>query len=193
MLDMKECIASGEPWMPSAERDVLARALAGCRAYLEYGAGGSTVLALRLGVPEVITVESDPACLALVQAAFRSRPDGTSFLPVLITDGVKGGGPRPEYALAPWRALAAGNGRMPELILIDGRFRVACFLACLVWGRPGTTLLFDDYFDRPAYRVAERFCPVTARHGRMAVFHLSRILDPLEVKVHLFMQSGDRR
>ena len=33
----------------------------------------------------------------------------------------------------------------PELILIDGRFRVACFLYSLLKAAPGAKIIFDDY------------------------------------------------
>jgi hypothetical protein len=33
----------------------------------------------------------------------------------------------------------------PELILIDGRFRVACFLYSLLKAIPGSKIIFDDY------------------------------------------------
>jgi len=42
----------------------------------------------------------------------------------------------------------------PDFVLIDGRFRVACFLTSVVLGNPGTMILFDDY-DREYYHVVE--------------------------------------
>ena len=42
----------------------------------------------------------------------------------------------------------------PDFVLIDGRFRVACFLTSVVLANPGTMILFDDY-DREYYHVVE--------------------------------------
>ena len=42
----------------------------------------------------------------------------------------------------------------PDFVLIDGRFRVACFLTSVVLANPGTMILFDDY-DRQYYYVVE--------------------------------------
>ena len=93
MPNLRKCIASGQPWMPPAEHEALARELADCTVYLEYGAGGSTVLALQQGVQEVITVETDPACLALVEASFRNRPGRACLFPLLMTGDGEGVSP----------------------------------------------------------------------------------------------------
>jgi hypothetical protein len=46
---------------------------------------------------------------------------------------------------SPWRRGAV----KPDLVLIDGRFRLACFLHPLLAAAPGTPILFDDYTNRP--------------------------------------------
>lgn len=74
------------------------------------------------------------------------------------------------YMVTPWEAARRENV-VPDTILIDGRFRVATFLYSLISSRPGTTIMFDDYFDRPYYSVVEDFCLLKERHGRMAIFH----------------------
>ena len=73
-----------------------------------------------------------------------------------------------------WRRYAElpfeGGGFTPDLILVDGRFRVACALVTTRELRhlPGTTLLIDDYAGRPHYHEVERFAELLAMHGRMA-------------------------
>ena len=46
-------------------------------------------------------------------------------------------------------------GISPDYILIDGSFRVACFLTCIKNAEVGTKILFDDYPTRPEYHVVE--------------------------------------
>ena len=58
----------------------------------------------------------------------------------------------------------------PDLILIDGRFRVLCFLTSLKFSPKGTKILFDDYRDRQFYHIVEEFCPIIDRCGRQALF-----------------------
>lgn len=58
----------------------------------------------------------------------------------------------------------------PELVLIDGRFRVCCFLTTLIRAGEGTKVIFDDYVDRPHYHIVERFINPTEYCGRQALF-----------------------
>lgn len=77
------------------------------------------------------------------------------------------------YMSRPWQ-IARDQHLHPDVVFIDGRFRVASFLFSLVSSRVGTQILFDDYFDRPHYFIVEQFCQFESRHGRMAVFHAQR-------------------
>jgi hypothetical protein len=65
----------------------------------------------------------------------------------------------------------------PDLVLIDGRFRVACFLHSLLTAEAGTPILFDDYTNRPYYHLVEEFCPIEQTEGRQALFRLPEELD----------------
>ena len=73
-----------------------------------------------------------------------------------------------EYAELLWRQSA-----MPEVVLIDGRFRVLCFLATLKFAPVGTKIIFDDYNHRPYYHVAEEFARKIEVCGRQALFEVS--------------------
>jgi len=78
-----------------------------------------------------------------------------------------------KYSVAPWKKATELNV-VPDTVLIDGRFRVACFLYSLLSARVGTTIIFDDYFDRPHYFVSEKYCAVELRVGRVGVFKISK-------------------
>lgn len=73
------------------------------------------------------------------------------------------------YPTTPWKISVDRNIR-PDLILIDGRFRVACFLYSWICADEGTTILFDDYTVRPEYHVVERISEPVSTHGRLAEF-----------------------
>jgi hypothetical protein len=139
--------------------------------YLEYGAGGSTLRVARLPqVVNIISVESDPAYVrhhlagdALVQAATQSGR--LRFLLADIGPIGEWGHPLdvsreylwPNYALGPYR-----HGYRPDVILIDGRFRVACGLVAMLQA-PQVTMLIHDYTDRSHYHVLEPFLKIDAR------------------------------
>ena len=63
--------------------------------------------------------------------------------------------------------------KKPDLVLIDGRFRVNCFLTSLKYATVGTFILFDDYVHRPFYHVVEEFCPRIDVCGRQALFQVT--------------------
>jgi len=176
-----------EPHMPPEARAFLEARMKACRCYLEYGSGGSTLLALRLGVPDVFSVESDRSFAeGLRAAAAGARRKGTRFWLLLAEIGETGSWGRPAkaeacrnwpgYALRIWEEIERA-ALAPDLILIDGRFRVACFLASLLKARPGTLILFDDYTARGArYAVVERHLAPALTIDRCAVFEV-----PVEV------------
>lgn len=58
----------------------------------------------------------------------------------------------------------------PDLILIDGRFRVSCFLMSLLNANEGAHIIFDDYINREYYHVVEEYVDVEKIYGRQALF-----------------------
>jgi hypothetical protein len=151
--------------MSNAEIDLFTEALVSARNYLEYGAGGSTRRAARLStLAGITTVESDPSFIEnqLLNDADVQQAMKVGRLRFLIADiGPTGnwGYPRdtskmhlwPNYALCPYL-----HGYSPDLILVDGRFRVACSLAAALQA-PEATVLIHDYRDRCYYHIIERF------------------------------------
>jgi hypothetical protein len=178
---------------PSFDAEGLAafkKALPGVRTYLEYGAGGSTVLASRY-VDKLFSVESDAWFMRAVERKVRAngataekhflhanigmtefwgKPAFTSYSEGRLRRWTR-------YPQMPWKHLEAA-GLVPDLILIDGRFRVACMLECLVRVKDkSTAIFFDDYFDRESYSVVERFADMVDRAGRMAIFRRKPSMD----------------
>jgi hypothetical protein len=84
----------------------------------------------------------------------------------------------PDYLLDAWERIRALS-LSPDLVLIDGRFRVGCFLASLLESRPGTIIMFDDYLSRMGeYSHVEAFLAPTEFVDRCAIFTV-----PEEVRV----------
>jgi hypothetical protein len=92
------------------------------------------------------------------------------------------------YMSLPWD-FARGNHFVPDLIFVDGRFRVASFLYSLLNARVGTTILFDDYMNRPEYFVVEKFCKLVASHGRLGQFSTSPSFDVVDICAHIAKYS----
>lgn len=78
-----------------------------------------------------------------------------------------------QYMVLPW-ALADKYNVMPDVIVIDGPFKVACFLYSLVCAEEGATILFNDFFANEAYAVARDYALLEERHGDMAEFTVQK-------------------
>lgn len=188
------------PHMEPAGIELLKRSLSGCKLFLEYGAGGSTVLAAKQGVCSIFSVESDRSFLDAVSGKLKLLEGSSSeFTPVCADIGPTGdwGAPTdkasaskwPNYCVQVWEQLLLSN-TFPDVVLIDGRFRVACFLASLVFSQKGTVILFDDYLDRPQYHSVERFIARSSTAGRMAEFVVPANFDTKQVIMELVRSSA---
>ena len=58
----------------------------------------------------------------------------------------------------------------PSLVLIDGRFRVCCFLTSLKFADEGTKIIFDDYTNRSHYHFVEKYVSCSIQCGRQCLF-----------------------
>jgi hypothetical protein len=166
--------------LPPEEAQALTSAYASARVILEYGTGGSTVLGAEMAGKTLFGVESDAAWLADLRAYFAAHPPRAKLH---LHHGDIGptkawGHPLdeddfrqwPDYPTSIWGAC---DFCPPDLVFIDGRFRVACFLTTLFCTTQPVRVLLDDYLDRDAYHAVEKFAKPTAYFGRMAQFDLT--------------------
>lgn len=150
--------------------------------YLEYGAGGSTITAARLQ-KQFLSVETDPYYMKSVRRKIIHEFGTVSGQLVHSNIGMttlwgypifKGTTERRQrryraYAATPWCNIK--STQKPNLVLIDGRFRVLCALYSIInMVGHDYEMLVDDYIDRPSYREIERFASLDKICGRMAVF-----------------------
>ena len=172
------------PFMPPAATARFIELVREARCYLEYGTGGTTISARRAGLKTLVAVESDPQWLEAVRRKLDEGggTEGCHLMHVDIGPTGDWGYPTTDaywkryanYPLDVWN-YCKESGLAPDVILIDGRFRVACFLATLLFAPPGSSVLFDDYLDRPHYHIVEKFvCPYQT-HDRLAEFHLDTV------------------
>lgn len=181
------------PLLPSLDAEGLAHfrdRLQATRCFLEYGSGGSTIMAANThSVPIVISVDSDRSWAERVISTIQLSDDIKTFIEYCDIGPVREWG-NPvnldcierfwRYPFMPWETAVNGCFE-PDLVLIDGRFRVCAFLVTLLYSQKGTIILFDDYFDRPHYFIAEHFCDLHARYGRMAEFINAKTYSHIEI------------
>lgn len=139
--------------------------------YGEYGCGASTIWVARtIGCP-IFSVDTSPQWIETVRGACAGAtvnlhladlgPVGDWGRPL----GYDRHAQFPDYTDWIWQ-----QDQKPDVVLIDGRFRVCCFLTSLMHAAPGTKLLFDDYADRRAYHYVETYLVPLQLAGRQALF-----------------------
>lgn len=155
--------------------DLFKRTLAAAVNYAEYGCGKSTVWVAKNTTASIHSVDSNLHWIELVRKRIGDRaadlrwvdcgPLGDWGAPISFQkrENFK------EYAQWAW----SGDIK-PDTILIDGRFRVCCFLTSLKFADEGTRILFDDYTNRPHYQIAEEFVPRHETCGRQCLFIVPR-------------------
>ncbi len=157
------------------------------RVILEYGSGGSTVLAgEKLGC-RVFSVESDKDWAQDLERWFDANPPlaDVRLHHADIGPTKAWGNPVNEknwrkfshYPIGIWDRK---DFAQPDVVLIDGRFRAACFLAVLIRTKAPVTVLFDDYKDRAGYHVVEDFVKPVEMRGGMAKFELEPTPFPVD-------------
>lgn len=181
-----------EPWFDEASSSNFRKLLGDAQSYVEYGSGGSTVLADRLDMPTV-TVEGDPFFARAV--ARKIRPHGSVELLVAdIGTTVEWGAPMFKrltpgrkarwlsYIDTAYETLKALKRPLPDLVLVDGRMRRACALEAVRQAQAGdhpVTVCFDDYVPRAHYKDVETWLGKPRIVGRMAIFESARASRPV--------------
>ncbi len=179
-------IALARPAMRPRETALLTDLLRRSDRVLEFGAGGSTTLSMKLGVVHLVSVESDASWIERIKAddrAAQAIEDGRLTMlradigPIGFMGGPGKGSTRdrwPDYARTPWAHLDA---RQLDLILIDGRFRVACIMESILRASPRTLIAVHDFWDRPEYHCVLPFLDEIDRRQTLGVFRVAAELD----------------
>ncbi|WP_121061169.1 hypothetical protein [Chachezhania antarctica] len=153
---------------------------------LEYGSGGSTVYGSEMEGKTIYSVESDADWATNLQHYLDRSPETRSH-PLLqhVDVGKVGRWGRPvdntgwrQYHKYPVSIWDRENFVQPELVLVDGLFRVACVLTTMVKTKATVELLFDDFMNpredlktvRPRWQALLDFIEPVEIKGRMAKF-----------------------
>jgi hypothetical protein len=175
--------------LPEAEAAHVAEAYDAADVILEYGSGGSTVMASELPGKTVFSVESDQAWLRMMHGWLaQNRPaQGTRVEIIWSNVGETGDWGRPvndagwrhyaDYPLAIWQRE---DFVQPDVVLVDGRFRPGCAMATAFCTARPVTVLVDDYKRRKSYHAIEEFLGAPRLIGRMAEFEVA----PMAVPAH---------
>jgi hypothetical protein len=143
--------------------------------YLEFGAGGSTVLAASLVTETVLSIDSSQEWLGRVEKS--CIEEKTQVQPELvhvdIGDTKEWGYPINKnidwtrYHSAIWERPLASHA---DLFLIDGRFRVACFMQVVLRSQPNAVVCMHDFRSRKQYHIIKEVAREVAVAGDFSAF-----------------------
>ncbi len=153
------------PRMSEAEVTLFTKYLHEQKVVIEFGAGGSTGLAIKTGVKQLYSVESDLEFIkklqeyTLIQKAVEEGQ--VQFFHINIGPVGAWGYPRDRSSQENWPKYYSDIWqKVPEsadLVFIDGRFRVACALQSLSHINKNAKVIMHDFWDRPSYHDVLKF------------------------------------
>ncbi len=146
-----------------------------CNFYFEYGVGASTNWVLENTSSQIIAVDTDKKWIETINIANKSSQIKLNW--INLGDLEKWGRPKSyvykehfiDYISNVWQFNIKA-----DVVLIDGRFRVACFLYSLINAKAGSIIIFDDYNNRQYYHIIEEIVPIYKIYGRQAVFRVPK-------------------
>ena len=129
--------------------------------YFEYGSGGSTYQAnLRPNIQKIYSVESDKTWMNKLNTSIKNNSKITYLYNEMGTKPRTWGFPSKscdKSKLANYsehiRNLSVEERSKIDLVMIDGRFRVACCLKCFEVINDGCYIAFDDFLNRKNYHI----------------------------------------
>ena len=142
------------------------------KTYGEYGVGNSTVWMYQNTNAKILSVDTSKEWINIVKSKMNDL-DRIQLnwvdLGKLVDWGTPASYEKRDYIKSYLESIWTNNNK-PELILVDGRFRVACFLYSLLKANPGSKIIFDDYNNRLHYHIIEEFIKPTEVYKNQGLF-----------------------
>ncbi|MEY9170033.1 hypothetical protein ABIF29_002414 [Bradyrhizobium elkanii] len=163
------------PRMSREEAELFLSFVRNSRDYVEFGTGGSTVIASKHVTNSILSIDSSQDWLDQVDracASARTKPHLT-FIDIgrtgdwgfPVDPSTK---PRwPDYHSTIWETPRSADA---DLYLVDGRFRVACFAQIVLHCSPTAIIGMHDFSSRPAYHCVREIAREIATAGDMSFF-----------------------
>lgn len=172
-----------------------------CNFYIEFGSGGTTIQAAKHNV-KMISIESDRYFQKNIIRTLKKLKIYDENKQTFVYRNI---GVTKEWGYPLFKKFSSEYSRIddilvhniyPDLILIDGRYRVACVINILINFsniKNEVILAVDDYKDRNHYHILEKFINVKQYIDDIAIFNLSNINCENELEKYLQIYRGDPR
>ena len=166
------------------EKEFFLRHIKDAKNYLEFGTGGSTFLTLLNSKADIVGVESDNNWLNYLRKWILIRKNERSGRLKLVHIDIgktKGWGVPvddsekdkwPNYSSEIFKIIDAGK---IDMVLVDGRFRVACALSTIIHCNEDAKIIIHDFNDRPEYHVLLDYLEITDSADTFAAFKVKKL------------------
>lgn len=178
--------------MHEEEKTLLKKYLSHSKNYLEFGLGGSTIFALIKTSVNVISVDTNQEWISFIKKYRIIRNNLNKRLQIFyvnIGPTVNWGFPQsdefrekfPDFSSLIFSKI---NCKDIDVILVDGRFRIACALQSIIHGHVNKNLsiLIHDYSFREEYKILEEFLNLKEFEKTLYVFSVKENLNIEQVK-----------
>lgn len=147
--------------------------------YLEFGSGGSTYQAsIKQNIKLIISVESDKDWYTIIKnnikhpnfhykfIDLKCKPKNWGYPSDLCDKSIY-----KDYSNAISHKIRKETANSLDLILIDGRFRVACALKCHSLINDNCKIIFDDFLNRKDYHIVLNYYEIInkTKDNRMVI------------------------
>jgi len=148
--------------MHEEEKILFYNQLENCTNYLEFGSGESTISAVKQNnISSIVSVEADFEFwnkLVDANVELQAAIETYRLIPLTINIGKTGEWSYPldsteQHNYPNYSSIPFNFNRSYDLVLIDGRFRVACGLHCCLDLADDTTILIHDFPKRKQYHL----------------------------------------
>ena len=165
--------------MTPREQEMLKKYVAPAENYLEFGAGGSTYFTLMHSQAKITTVESDAGWLNKMREyriIREAEKNGRLQLrhadigPVSLWGKPVDPSKDEKFPAYSSKVFEDIDGQKLDVVLVDGRFRVACILQTMLHASPKTLIIVHDFWAREHYYPVLEFLDCVDKIDSMAVF-----------------------
>jgi hypothetical protein len=176
--------------MTGKEKRLFRKYIGNAGNYLEFGCGGSTISALKYSHAEITAIDSGKEFIEhlirdyfIVARGVKSRRLNFVWQDIgpLKNWGMPADDSRKENYPA-YSSSVFKNKKDYDVVLIDGRFRVACALQAILNAPDGAVIMIHDFYDRPYYHVLLQYLEVADRADTLGVFRKKKNIDMNKVK-----------
>ena len=177
-----------EPHLSINDKKMFYKYLDKCKIYFEYGSGGSTYQAnIRNNIIKIYSVESDKEWYDILQEKITSK-NFIYFYNEMNAVSNNWGYPGPNSTHIQHKNysnyiinLTESEQKNIDLILIDGRFRVACCLKCFDIINADCFIAFDDFLDRPQYDIVLNYYDIVENtiDNRMVILQKKKCINKI--------------